>query len=167
MCHSNSLHLTWFCRYWTFKFWWRHNDVIITSQNFFEQPNKRTKWQGFICAVAIACILHGSRVIPLLNFDDVIMASSLRHIFFEQPSKRTKWQGFICAVVIACILHGSLVIRLLNFDDVIMTSHNFLIHFRAQFPWASQRPVVALGPIFYGFLTVTPPNLVVPYYYYI
>ena len=39
-----------------------------------------------------------------------------------------------------------------------MTSQNFLMHFRAQFPWVSQRPVVALGPIFYGFLTVTPPN---------
>ena len=39
-----------------------------------------------------------------------------------------------------------------------MTSQNFLIQFRAQFPWVSQRPVVGLGPIFYGFLTITPPN---------
>ena len=39
-----------------------------------------------------------------------------------------------------------------------MTSQNFLMHFRAQFPWVSQRPVVALDPIFYGFLTITPPN---------
>ena len=48
------------------------------------------------------------------------------------------------------LVHGSLVIRLLNFDDVIMTSQNFLMYFRAQFPWVSQRPVVALGPINYG-----------------
>ena len=119
MSRRNSLHFIWFFRYSIFKFWWRHNDIIMTSQIFFEQLSKRTKWQGFICPVAIACILHGSLVIRLLNVDDVIMTS---HNFFEQPSKRTKWQGFICAVVVACILHGSLVIRLLNFDDVIVTS---------------------------------------------
>ena len=28
MCGRNNLYLLWFSRYFTFKFWWRHNDVI-------------------------------------------------------------------------------------------------------------------------------------------
>ena len=38
MCGTNKLYVLWFSRYFTFKFWWRHNDVIMTSQNFFTYP---------------------------------------------------------------------------------------------------------------------------------
>ena len=47
MCGHNNLYLIRFSRYLTFKFWWRHNDVIKIIWNFFHMVQYMHKLTRF------------------------------------------------------------------------------------------------------------------------
>ena len=56
MCGINKPYLPWFSHYFTFKFWWRHNDVIMRSQNFLNYPKPQFRSRSWKPVVGLSPI---------------------------------------------------------------------------------------------------------------
>ena len=101
---SNRVWAIPFSRYFSYKFWWRHNDVRTDVFFNFTCSNKCTNWPTFICMLAIIHTLYGSRVIWSLNFDDVTVMEFLkglhpiaRIIIYIMEEEQNKLAGWLAA----------------------------------------------------------------------
>ena len=89
MCGINKPYLPWFSHYFTFKFWWRHNDVTRRSQKFVIHPMtqfRSSSWKPVVGLSPISFTFLKLSVAKLvINYHAVPASSSRIPLHFHLP----------------------------------------------------------------------------------